>query len=269
MALIPAGSFTMGDSLDGDFDAPPVTVNVSAFFMGKNEVTKALWDDVRTWGAANGYTDLATGAGKASNHPVQTVSWWHAIKWCNARSQKEGLTPVYSVSGTVMKTGTTVPTVNWSANGYRLPTEAEWEKAARGGLSGNRFPWGDTISHTNANFWNDGTETYRTGTTGFHPTYLTGSPPYTSPVGAFAANGYGLHDMAGNVREWCWDWYGASTYLNNATDPRGAASGTNRVLRGGGWYDIANSCRVAFRLNRVPSFTYDYIGFRVVRSSVP
>ena len=269
MALIPAGSFTMGDSLDGDFDAPPVTVNVSAFFMGKNEVTKALWDEVRTWGAANGYTDLATGAGKASNHPVQTISWWDVVKWCNARSQKEGLTPVYTVSGTVMKTGTTAPTVNWSANGYRLPTEAEWEKAARGGLSGNRFPWGDTISHTNANFWNDGTETYRTGTTGFHPTYLTGSPPYTSPVGAFAANGYGLHDMAGNVREWCWDWYGASTYLNNATDPRGAASGTNRVLRGGGWYDIANSCRVAFRLNRVPSFTYDYIGFRVVRSSVP
>jgi len=269
MALIPAGSFTMGDSLDGDSNAPLVTVNVSAFFMGKNEVTKALWDEVRTWGAANGYTDLATGAGKASNHPVQTVSWWHAIKWCNARSQKEGLTPVYSVSGTVMKTGTTAPTVNWSANGYRLPTEAEWEKAARGGLSGKRFPWGDTISHTNANFRNDGAETYRTGTTGYHPTYLTGSTPYTSPVGAFAANGYGLHDMAGNVWEWCWDWYGASTYLNNATDPRGAASGTDRVLRGGSWGFNAIYCRVAGRLNLAPSGTGSSIGFRVVRSSVP
>jgi len=125
LSLIPAGSFTMGrTSGDTDSEAPPVTVTISGFFMGKYEVTKALWDEVRTWGLANGYSDLTAGAGKAADHPVQTVTWWDVIKWCNARSEKEGLTPCYTVSGSVMKTGTTEPTVNWTANGYRLPTEA-------------------------------------------------------------------------------------------------------------------------------------------------
>ena len=272
MALIPAGNFTMGDSLDGISDAPQVTVNVSAFFMGKNEVTKALWDEVRTWGASNGYTDLAVGAGKATNHPAQTISWWDVVKWCNARSQKEGLTPVYTVSGAVMKTGTTAPTVNWSANGYRLPTEAEWEKAARGGVSGKRFPWGtDTISHSQANYYASTSYSYDSSgsVNNYHPSYATGSTPYTSPVGAFAANAYGLHDMAGNVWEWCWDWYGSSTYVNGATDPRGANSGAYRVLRGGGWRYLAYDCRVAGRYSNVPSFQFYDFGFRVARSSVP
>ena len=265
---IPAGSFTMGrTSGDTDTNAPPVNVPVSQFYMGKYEVTKAEWDEVRAWAVNNGYTDLATGWGKASNHPVQTVSWWDVIKWCNARSQKEGLTPCYTVSGSVMKTDTTDPTVNWTANGYRLPTEAEWEKAARGGVNGKRFPWGtDTISHASANFYNVGGETYQSGATGYHPTYA-GSTPYTSPVGSFAVNGYGLHDMAGNVSEWCWDWYGASTYRNNATDPRGAASGTSRVLRGGSWNSRAINCRAAHRDAYAPSSTA--FGFRVARSSVP
>jgi uncharacterized repeat protein (TIGR02543 family) len=275
MSLIPAGTFTMGDSLDGMTNAPTRTVTLSAFYMGQREVTKAEWDAVKAWAVSHGYTDLADGGGKATNHPVQTVTWWDVVKWCNAKSEKEGLSPCYAVNGSVMKTGITVPTVTWTANGYRLPTEAEWEKAARGGLSGKRFPWGDTISHTQANFYNFAVKFYQVGTTGFHPIYGTGSYPYTAPVGSFAANGYGLHDMAGNVYEWCWDWYGAYA-SGTQTDPRGAALSSNRVYRGGSC-DVseADECRVAERNNGYaapgdPSSSRNLgLGFRPARSSVP
>jgi formylglycine-generating enzyme required for sulfatase activity len=286
-ALIPTGEFTMGDSLDGDPRAPTHQVNVSAFYIGRKEVTKAEWDSVRSWAVSHGYPDLAEGAGKAAKHsviagswwdvvagraayhPVQMVSWRDVIKWCNARSEKEGLTPCYTVSSAIYKTGASDGVAcNWSANGYRLPTEAEWEKAARGGLSGKRFPWGDTISHTQANFNNDGREPYQTGTAGYHPTYGTGNEPYSSPVGSFSANGYGLQDMAGNVWEWCWDWSGPYA-SGTQTDPRGAASGSVRVLRGGGWYDFAGGARCSYRGDYNPANSYFNGGFRPARSSVP
>ena len=156
--VIPAGSFTMGDALDGLSDAPTHTVTVSAFYMAQNLVTKAEWDAMRTWGLAIGYTDLVAGAGKASNHPVQTITWYQMVKWCNARSRKGGFVPVYYTDDAqtrVYKTGdvdVTNAQVKWSANGYRFPTKAEWEKAACGGLSGKRFPWGDTINQSQANY---------------------------------------------------------------------------------------------------------------------
>ena len=250
---------------------------MDAYYIGKYEVTKAEWDEVRTWGLSNGYTDLAAGSGKASNHPVQTITWYDMVKWCNARSQKEGLTPAYYTNDaqtTIYKTGdvdVTNAQVNWSANGYRLPTEAEWEKAARGGLSGKRFPWGDTISHSQANYQASSNFSYdfSGSVNNYHPTYATEPSPYTSPVGAFAANGYGLHDMAGNVWEWCWDWYG--TYAaGSQTNPRGSTSGTTRVGRGGGWHYGPLICRVAWRygFDSIPTYSNMDFGFRVARSAV-
>jgi formylglycine-generating enzyme required for sulfatase activity len=267
-SLIPGGSFTMGrTSGDTDSNAPPVTVTVSPFYIQKTETTKAQWDEVRTWGLSNGYTDLPTGGGKAANHPVVDVSWFDVVKWCNARSEKEGMTPIYAVGGAVMRTGALVPESNFSSNGYRLPTEAEWEKGARGRVEGKRFPWGtDTINHDNANFRNDGVEVYQSGTTGPHPSYTTGGTPNTSPVGIFSANGYGLYDMSGNVFEWCWDWYGASSYVDGATDPKGAPPGVHRVSRGGGWYSNASLCRAAFRNFNNPSDRVNGRGFRLARS---
>jgi sulfatase modifying factor 1 len=277
-ALIPTGSFSMGDALDNLRNAPTHTVNVSAFYMAQNLVTKAQWDSVRTWAISNGYNDLATGEGKASNHPVRN-SWFQIVKWCNARSQQEGLTPVYYTNDaqtTVYKTGDlnlTSAQVKWTANGYRLPTEAEWEKAARGGLSGKRFPWGDTISHSQANYYgryydsNSDSYDLSSAVGNYHPTYATGSEPYTSPVGSFAANGYGLYDLAGNVWQWCWDWSGS--YGVTLGDPKGAVSGQGegRVARGGSWRDYAIYCRVANRYQHPPN-SNAAAGFRVARSSV-
>jgi formylglycine-generating enzyme required for sulfatase activity len=248
---------------------------LDAFYMGKYEVTKAEWDEVRTWGLSNGYTDLAAGSGKASDHPVHSIDWYNMMKWCNARSQKEGLTPAYYTNDaqtTIYKTrsvNVTNTQVKWTANGYRIPTEAEWEKAARGGLSGKRFPWGDTISHSQANYRANSGISYDSSIS-YHPTYATGYDyPFTSPVGVFDANGYGLHDMAGNVYEWCWDWYG--TYASGSqTNPRGATSGTYRVYRGGSWFSYASDSRVAYRYySYYPTNSIYSIGFRVVRSSAP
>ena len=281
-ALIPAGDFQMGDSFGEGYshERPVHTVNVSAFFMGKHEVTKALWDEVRAWGVLNGYTDLPAGKGKGAKHPVYYVNWYGVVKWCNARSEKDGLEPCYTYGGATYKTGLRSTTAcDWNASGYRLPTEAEWEKAARGGLEGKRYPWGNTISFTRANYSIyinlHGPESYAL----HHPDYSDGVLPYTSPVGSFAPNGYGLFDVTGNIPEWCWDWIDGTYYDSSpAIDPRGPSLGSSRSVRGGAWHSLVGSSgvisgsgvRIAGRRANHPSrYFHTPPGFRLARSSVP
>ena len=273
MVLIPGGAFTMGDSLDGESDASPTNVTVAAFYMDVNLVSLSQWQSVYFWATDHGYeffTNITGGgyqaSGKTANHPVQTVNWWDCVKWCNARSQQAGKPAVYYTDAgwtTVYMTGepaTLYP--HWAAGGYRLPTEAEWEKAARGGLSGQRFPWGNVINQNLANYQGNSGSAYDLGPNSINPAFTNGGFPYTSPVGSFAANGYGLNDMAGNVWEWCWDWYGP--YAGGA-DPRGPTTGSGRVLRGGSWFLNAIYCRAAYRNNYgAPFYSGNDVGFRAV-----
>jgi formylglycine-generating enzyme len=273
MALIPAGSFTNGDTLDGETDAIPATVYVSAFYMDTNLVSSNQWQSVYTYATNQGYAFVNAGSGKATNYPEELVDWYDCVKWCNARSAQARLTPVYYTDTNLTQlftsgdNGTTVY-ANWGANGYRLPTEAEWEKAARGGLSGQRFPWGDLISETNANYYPGSTNSYDLGGTQI---YGTGASPWTSPVGAFPANGYGLNDMAGNVWEWCWDWYAGPAYPAGSpylggTDPHGPVGPlSDRVRRGGSYFNVASFARCACRNDAVPYVASSSIGFRCVR----
>ena len=173
------------------------------------------------------------------------VSWLEAVEYCNKRSQREGLTSAYTISGSGNNR-----TVTWnrSANGYRLPTEAEWEYAARGG---NGSPGNYTYSGSN----NADEVAWHSGNSGSK----------TQNVGSKKSNGLGLYDMSGNVYEWCWDWYGSYSSVAQ-TDPTGASSGSYRVGRGGSWGFSAEFARSAGRIDFFPDFRYYYLGFRLVRN---
>jgi formylglycine-generating enzyme len=283
MVLIPAGSFTMGNSLFYDIatndpditDANPTNVYVSAFYMDTNLVSYGQWTNVYAYGTGHGYKFRYPGAGKnyAANQPVQEVDWFDCVKWCNARSQQAGLTPVYYTDAGFAQVftngddGTTVYQ-NLANNGYRLPTEAEWEKAARGGLSGQRFPWGNSISESQANYYGDTTiYSYDLGPNGYNAIgSVGGTSPATSPVGSFAPNGYGLYDMAGNVFEWCWDWYQTPYGQPSNTNPTGPVGPLSyRVLRGGNWGSYAYFARCALRNFDSPNDAFSVSGFRCVR----
>jgi len=222
MVFIPAGEFEMGSN-DYDDEKPVHTVYLDAFYIDIYEVTNAQY---KKFMDATGHKAPAYWNNSNYNDPQQPV---FGVSWEDAKAYAD-----------------------WA--GERLPTEAEWEKSARGGLVGKKYPWGDDITHDNANYGGTGGKDVWDG---------------PAPVGSFAPNGYGLYDMAGNVWEWCADWYNESYYANSPKqNPTGPSSGKRRVLRGGSWnYDSDVGLRVANRNFHLydPTYVFSSDGFRCVQ----
>ncbi len=256
LVLIPAGT---NSGTDPDFGAYSLTLG--SFYIGRHEVTKALWDEVYTWAELVGYSFDNPGAGKGPDHPVHSVSWYDCVKWCNARSEKEGKRPVYYYTDgsgqhvyRVGQRDLVSVSIQPGSPGYALPNANQWEYAARGGVASRRFPWGDSdeIQHSRANYYSFSEYAYDTSPTrGVHPDYEIGAQPYTSPVGSFSANGYGLYDIAGNVFEWCWSWH--PDHEN-----------TRRMIRGGSYGYLASEARVGRSVHQAPGDAEMVTGFRVV-----
>ncbi|HSU56533.1 MAG TPA: SUMF1/EgtB/PvdO family nonheme iron enzyme [Candidatus Dormibacteraeota bacterium] len=289
MKLVPGGSFLMGDTFnEGDpGELPAHTVYVSAFYMETKLVTGDVWNTVYQWSTNHAYSLWTPNYAKAPTyaHPVLTGPD-NAVRWCNARSEMEGLTPCYykDPAQTIVSRdpydAISNACVKWTANGYRLPTEAEWEKAARGGMNGKRFPWGDIITHAYANYYSTNLYAYDVSSTrGFHPTFQDGDSVgvFTSPVTHFNPNGFGLYDMCGNVRQCCWDVY-SDTYYNSspAADPHGPdGDSPSRVGRSTSWGSPGSGlfavdarrgrCSARSPILAPPGFEPAVPGFRCVR----
>jgi len=233
MVTVAGGTLQISNALNG--------TAVSTFQIGKYEVAWGEWKAIRDWAVANGYSDLAGlgdtyPSGSADTLPVINVSWYDVLKWMNAKSEKDGLVPVYQVSGAVYKTGQSVPTLNSSASGYRLPTAAEWDWAARGGVSSQGYTYSGS-SDVTAVAW-----------------YYDNSSDGTKAVGTKAANELGIYDMSGNVWELCEDNYDPYSLI---------------LTRGGSWNLNADICAVAYQsyYDLFPDSRYNYLGFRLARSS--
>jgi formylglycine-generating enzyme required for sulfatase activity len=241
MVLIPAGSFTMGSRHGREDERPAHTVWIDAFLMDRHEVTQAEYEKL---GQAEAFANVSHFRGP--DLPVEQVTWPQAARFCNARSRAEGLTPCYNED-----TGA----CDFTASGYRLPTEAEWEYACRAG-STTDYSFGDDARRLGDHGW-----------------FADNAARKTHPVGQKKPNAWGLFDMHGNVAEWCQDVYDKGYYQASPDDnPHGPADGKEYVLRGGSWKSPAEALRSAYRLGESPGFSdaclaRDAIGFRCVRKA--
>jgi formylglycine-generating enzyme required for sulfatase activity len=257
---IAGGTFTMGSpaseaSRGSNETQHSVTIS-KPFYISKYEVTQKEW--VALMGSNPSYF-------KGDNLPVEQVSWYDVIEYCNKLSVKEGLTPAYTIDKTRSdgnnRNGNDnvkwVVTWNRNANGYRLPTEAEWELACRAGTT-TPFYTGNNITTNHANY--NGNNPYNGNAKGVYRVK-------TWAVGSGTPNPWGLYDMSGNVYEWCWDWYGEYS-SGTQTDPLGVSSGSYRVSRGVSWGDDGQYLRSAYRNGYTPSARSNDLGFRLLRPSL-
>jgi len=240
MVLVPVGEFRMGDDDGEDDEQPAHHVRVSAFYIDVTEVTQASFQALMGRNPAKF---------AAPDKPVERISWHAAIQYCNMRSQRDGLQPCYDLKTLAC---------DFAADGYRLPTEAEWEYACRAGTT-TRWSFGDDPGKLKDHAW-----------------YKPNATKKTHPVKSKRPNPWGLYDMHGNVAEWCQDFY-AETYSDGgetAQDPRGPDTGEDRVLRGGSWAVDEDRCRSSARDFEAPGFAdvcfgYEAYGFRCVRKASP
>ena len=239
--LVEKGSFTMGDTDEKPTHKVTFTYN---FYIGKYEVT---FDEYDAFCEATGRSKPNDSWWGRESRPVINVTWWDAIDYCNWLSEKEKLPKAYDDKGNFLDKDGRVTTDITKVLGYRLPTEAEWEYAARGGNKSRGYQYAGS------------------STVGDVAWYDSNSGNKTQEVGKKAPNELGIYDMSGNVWEWCSDWYG--NYSSSAqTNPYNSTTGSVRVNRGGGWYGIATYTRVAFRNFNSPTYTYDFLGFRITRT---
>ena len=248
MVFVEGGSFKIGcDGEDSYEDAKPSRlIEVDSFYMSKYEISYEIYD--LFWDKWYNHDDSGFGKGK---HPAINVSWYDTIAFCNWLSIKEGLTPCYFINGSE---------VVWreSANGYRLPTEAEWEYAARGGKFRENYIYSGS-NQLDYVGWYGGESMSYNGNSDLRPQKVGLKPP----------NSLEIYDMTGNVYEWCWDWYDKEAYKTlSQNNPKGPISGKDKVIRGGCWGNHANYLRVFDRFTSHPSTRSSRIGFRVVRSSI-